>query len=271
MTIKFTRTVSFISAAFIAAIPSSMQLNAAIMAPNQNVIQTAQIDWCPQICPKGKPAGYIVDIVEAVFKDSPYKLAFQTLPWSRAIIRVRTGAVTALLSPAKKEAPDLLYPNEPIGLQRMCFYVQKGSTWTYTDESSLTGLRIGLASDTSVEELNSYIQAHPTQFHYMPYTKDYVPLSLRMLDIGRFDAFIFTYNSTVFTMRHLGLENRIQAAGCVSSAPLYLAFSPHTMEQNDLKPMMAFYDQRMKHLKKTGAISDIMTSYGLPDWTKTTP
>tara|TARA_R110002096_G_scaffold275602_2_gene469346 strand:+ start:521 stop:1324 length:804 start_codon:yes stop_codon:yes gene_type:complete len=267
MTTKLFRIITLT----VAAVILSKQLSAVIAPLNQNIIQVAQIDWCPQICPKGKPAGYIVDIVKTVFKDSPYKLEFQTLPWSRAIIRVRTGAVTALLSPAKKEAPDLLFPKEAIGLQRMCFYVQKGSKWKYTDESSLAGLQIGIATDTSIEELNNYIKKHPTQFHYMPYTKDYVPLSLRMLDIGRFDAFIFTYNSTKFTMRHLELENRIQAAGCVSSAPLYMAFSPKTSEPDTLKSMMAFYDQRMEYLKKTGVISDIMASYGLPDWTKTTP
>ncbi|NQY95482.1 MAG: hypothetical protein HRT43_15050, partial [Campylobacteraceae bacterium] len=58
-------------------------------------ISIAAIDWCPQLCPKEHKDGYIIDILEELFKNSPYTLNIKTYPWTRAIAMTRQGQVLA--------------------------------------------------------------------------------------------------------------------------------------------------------------------------------
>ncbi len=89
-------------------------------------LKIAYIDWCPQLCVGEKSEGYIIDTVKIIFKDSEYKLEFEKFPWSRAINNVRSGNYDALLSPAKKEAPDLIYPDNEVGVQKNVLLCQEG-------------------------------------------------------------------------------------------------------------------------------------------------
>ncbi|MEH6442764.1 MAG: transporter substrate-binding domain-containing protein [Oceanospirillaceae bacterium] len=227
-------------------------------------LSVASIDWCPQVCANSNMAGYITDTAEMVFKDSPYKLNIQTYPWSRSIKLVEFGEKHALLSPAKKEAPSLIFPRNEIGIQRMCFFKLASSSWEFNGLESLKGLRIGIASHTSIEELSDYADKNRHQFHYMPYHKNYIEQSLKKLKLNRLDTFLFTYNSTVFEMKEKGVFSNYKAAGCVSQAKVYLAFSPHP----DLNtgPMISYFDKRMDELRATDAISNILKKYDLNDW-----
>ncbi len=244
-----------------------MFLGAQFLAAADDTIDVAQIDWCPQICPKQEQAGYIVDVVTEAFRASPYKLKFQTLPWSRAIIRVQEGAADALLAPAKAEAPSLIYPAYHVGWQRMCFLVKDSSDWKYEGLASLRGIDIGVARNTSMTELDEYLEQNGDQFHFMPYTKDYVPLSLRMLNIGRFDTFIFTINSTLYKINQMGLKDKIKSAGCLTNTPVYMAFTPLQAKNEKMKKAAAYLDERLETMMKEGRIGVIMAKYGLPDWT----
>ncbi|MEX0298944.1 MAG: substrate-binding periplasmic protein [Kordiimonas sp.] len=239
-----------------------------LVLADETTIDVAQIDWCPQICPKQEQAGYIVDVVAEAFKDSSYKLRFQTLPWSRAIIRVQEGAAEALLSPAKAEAPGLMYPVHHVGWQRMCFLVKDNSNWKYDGLASLDGIDIGVARNTSITELDEYLAKNGDQFHFMPYTKDYVPLSLRMLNIGRFDTFIFTINSTLYKINQMGLKDKVKSAGCLTNTPVYMAFTPVSAKSEKMQKAAAYLDGRLVQMMQEGRIGAIMAKYGLPDWTK---
>lgn len=229
-------------------------------------LKIASIDWCPQLCPGKEKAGYITDTVNEIFEGSPYKADIKTYPWTRAILLARKGDVHALLSPAKAEAPELLYPENGIGVQRMCFFTKADSQWNYSGIESLRNLKIGIAYDTSVEELNSYLTQNREQFDFMPYNGTYVSKSLRKLDAGRYDMFLFTHNSVVYEMRNLGAEKNYRCAGCVFSAKVYMAFSPAESQRARVQEMMKYFDKRMDELKISGRIEQIMNRYGLEDW-----
>lgn len=226
-------------------------------------LKIASIDWCPQLCASGEQEGYVKDIVQLVFKGSPYQIQITDYPWSRSILLVRNGDAQALLSPAKAEAPSLLYPQYEVGVQRMCFFTHRRSTWEYSGVSSLIDLQIGIATDTSVEELNSFIVSHKKQFQFMPYTGTYVQKSVRKLIQGRMDAFLFTRNTTLYELSKLKAQDQIREAGCVSEAKIYMAFSPDNKQREKVEKMMKFFDQRMSQLKAQGEIEKIMQNYGL--------
>ncbi|WP_394251929.1 hypothetical protein [Vibrio profundi] len=87
-----------------------------------------------------------------------------------------------------------------------------------------------------------------------------------MLSRERLDTFLFTYNSTIFSLQQLNLESSYREAGCVSSEPIYMAFSPNPDQSEQIDELMRFFDRRMQKLKETGQIESIMESYRLADW-----
>ncbi|MEX0300353.1 MAG: substrate-binding periplasmic protein [Kordiimonas sp.] len=233
-------------------------MSTTLLADEKKPLNITQIDWCPQICPDKRNAGFLVDIVNEVFQNSPYELEFHTVPWSRAIMRVRAGTADALLSPSKSEAPELLFPKYAIGYQRMCFFTKKSSTWRFEGIESLKGVSIGMATNTSVRELEAYFTQNKAQFHTMPYTKDYVELSTNMLLSGRFDTFIFTLKSAIHQITKLGLQNKVATSGCLEEVPIYMAFAPNKAYSNEL---IEFFDNRFEYLAGTGRFDAIRSKY----------
>ena len=229
-------------------------------------LKIVSIDWCPQLCPESEYDGYVIDTVKMIFKKSPYELKIKTYPWSRAIKLVRDGKAHAILSPARMEAPDLLFPENEIGIQKMCFFTKMESKWEYSGIESLGNLKIGIAYDTSIEELNSYIAQNSDQFDFMPYNGTYIVNSLKKLDAGRFDTFLFTHNTTLYEMKMLGMENKYRLAGCVSSAKIYMAFSPEKSQTSRVERMIKYFDKKIAELKRGNKITQIMRRYDLEDW-----
>jgi len=226
-------------------------------------IKVAAIDWCPQICVDSDKPGYTVDLIKEVFKDSQYTLEINIYPWSRAIQLVSNGQYDALLAPAKKEAPTLIYPAFAVGYQQMCFFTDQKSKWLYTDENSLKEMQIGIANDTSIEELNDYIKKHPTQFQYQPYHERYVVQNAGKVLKGRIDAFLFTKNTTLHVLEQEGLASKIRNAGCVSQTDIYLAFSPVPEKQIDLTQVINYFDKQMKVFNETDVTNTIFEKYGI--------
>ena len=232
---------------------------------HQKTIKIAAIDWCPQLCIEQPVKGYVYDIVEKVYQRANYKLVIDYFPWSRAIKLVRNGSYDALLSPAKKEAPDLIYPTTPVGVQQMCFFVGSRSQWRYEDIRSLAGLRIGMATDVSIEELNTFMHSNLAQFQFQPYNDRYVEQSVKKVLKKRVDTFLFTKNTTLFELRRLGLEKQIQEVGCVSKANIYIAFSPIKKNQHHVAQLINVYEAQMASILNSGSLHEILKKYGIEE------
>lgn len=231
--------------------------------PTKTNLTIAAIDWCPQICIFEQRQGYVIEIVKEVFKGSNYNLKFQYYPWSRAIKNVTLGDADILLAPAKSEAPHLVYPDSPIGHQRMCFFVDKDSDWQYSNLNSLKGINIGIAIDSSIEELNDYRQKHPEQFQFQPYHERFIKQNALKIKKGRIDSFIFTLNTTNKILKDEGLSGEIKNAGCVSKTPIYMALTPIERKTKHIKQILLAYEKRITKLKQDGSIGKILESYNI--------
>ncbi|MFD2206107.1 substrate-binding periplasmic protein [Kiloniella antarctica] len=261
----FPRLVLLIALGFFGSVFSS----AASSFAQAETLRIASIDWCPQLCPQEDKEGYVLDTVKEIFKNSPYEIEVVTYSWTRAIHLARVGKVHALLSPAKPEAPDLLYPEQEVGTQKMCFFVKNTSPWKYEGITSLRDQKIGIAIDTSIEELNTFIKEHKDKFFFSPYGTDYLEHSFNMIERGRLDSFIFTYNSTVYSLLQRKLVDRIKSAGCVSSGNIYMAFTPDKQQRAFVLDAMRYFDKKMTELVRKEEIANIMRNYGLPSWKNT--
>jgi len=231
----------------------------------KEIISIAAIDWCPQICPKEERNGYILDIVKQTFKDSKYQLDVQYYPWSRAIKMVKEGKVDGLLSPAKAEAPSLIYPENEVGIQKMCFFTLANSKWQYTGLNSLKDQQIGVSKDASIEELNSYLALHPEQFQSQPYVDRFIEQNVKKLLKKRIDSFLFTYNTTKFELTRLKLWDKVREAGCVSLAKVYLAFSPK-IKNSRMNQIISVFNKHNEQVYLNNNLASIMANYELKNW-----
>lgn len=227
----------------------------------KQIIKIAAIDWCPQLCPRESIPGYVLELVEQVFANSQYQLVIDYYPWSRAIKNVRYGLSDALLSPAKLEAPDLVYPEQAVGKQTMCFFTNAQRNWRYTGTASLRNMQIGIARDTPIQELSSYLAAHPKQFQFQPYHKRFVLQNAIKLQKKRIDAFVFTRRTSEFELHKQGMLEHVKNAGCTGSTNIYMAFTPAKAKKMQINTIKAFFDQRMQTLRASGFVEQLEQSY----------
>ena len=226
-------------------------------------IKVAAIDWCPQICNDKLRPGYTVELIKEIYQGSEYQLQIDIFPWSRAIKYVSEGKYDALLAPAKKEAPQLVFPRFGVEMQRMCFFTSTNEDWLFKGELSLVNKQIGIAYDTSIEELNDYIKKHPEQFQFQPYHERYVSQNAKKVLKGRIDAFLFTKNTTILELKKAALEQSIKSAGCVSQAEIYLAFTANKNKSEKVTSAIRFFEYRLELLVKSGYKDKLYQKYGI--------
>lgn len=238
-----------------------------ISTDKKSIVKIAMIDWCPALCPGKKNPGYIYEIVQEVFKDSKYKTEYKTIsPWTRSIESVMVGKRHALLSPVKPEAPKLVYPQHEIGIQRTCFFVKQEDKWNFDGEKSLLNKRIiAVIKDNSLLEYDNFVKMNPKTFHYLNFN-NYIERALKMIDARRINTLTFTKTETEYYLHQQGLSKLYRNAGCVSSAKLYMGFSP--VDRVYTRELVLFFDKRMAAIKQTDTIPRIMKKYGLNDWNK---
>ncbi|EAR62057.1 hypothetical protein [Neptuniibacter caesariensis] len=146
------------------------------------------------------------------------------------------------------------------------FFNDIDSQWHFTGIDSLANKQFGLANDTSLEELNSYLAENPEQFQFQPYHERYLIQQARKVKRGRIEAFLFTYNSTIYELKKRGIAEQFKSAGCVTNAQSYMAFTPKVDHTMRIKRMMERFDREIIRLRENGFIRQTLQSYGLPDW-----
>lgn len=238
----------------------------AIQKTDQEIIKVAAIDWCPQLCNDPERPGYVSEILSLVMGSSPFIIDAETLSWSRAIYQVRKGRKLILLSPAKAEAPDLIYPDYEIGVQRMCFFTRVDNPWNFTAPDSLKNMVIGIGSDTSIPVLNEYIKNKSYNFQAMHYDHNFIDKNLKMLDSHRIDAFIFTQSSAFYELRKRGLAEKYKVAGCVSQEKIYMALTNDPRYQARVEALRAHFDTNISQLYASGEINRILQKYEIDPW-----
>ena len=222
------------------------------------------IDWCPQICIEDKTMdGYIVEVFDLVSEQLDIDFKKEVVPWSRGIVDVNNGKALALAAPAKAEAPTLVYPKIPIGIQKMCFFVEASSTWRYVDTGSLMNRQIGVANETSIEELNDFRLSHPELFQAQPYHERFLEQNVGKLLKKRIDTFIFTRNSMLYYLDHSPYKGQIKEVGCVSSSPVYIAFSPHQSLKEISAAVSSAFDQQMIVIANNGKLDEVLSHYNV--------
>jgi len=231
-------------------------------------------DWCPLICESEKPGvlaknpGVVVEIVKAIFEEKGHRIIYGAPPWSRAIFETRKGNYTGILAALKNDAPDFIYPEEPVGTNRMCFYVKAPNPWRYQGTDSLTTLVLGVVQDYAYDngQVDEYIKQNRTAQNGLVQavaSKNGLAQNFNNLELNRVNAILDEYRVVDWYLKNNNLTGKYQQAGCLEEVKMYVGFSP-ALEQS---PRYAtLFSQGIEALRRSGRLQAILAKYGLKDW-----
>lgn len=223
--------------------------------------------WCPYNCQRGTESeGYIVDLAREIFEKAGIQVQYRVVAWERAIEDVRQGYSTGVIGVEKREADDLVFPDEEVGASTFAFYVRKGDPWYYKGLSSLDGKRVGLPVAYGLQpDMKEYFKRHWWSVK-LQYVRGPFPsrLNVKKLVANRIDIALDDINVIRHTASVLKLEDEIRFAGAEEEfTKMYIAFSPAISNAKEYANILS---QGIRELRQSGRLANILSKYGLRDW-----
>ncbi len=208
--------------------------------------------------------GFSIEILQSVARLQGWKLKFEVMPFSRQVIATRKGQVDGMIAIFKTDAPDLLFPNQPIGQASNCFFALDKSDFRFPDRTSLDDYKIGVTNGFTYGLVDQYIAENIGKniISLSGDDKDVLTRLINMLQENRIDTFIEAETVVNYHLQEKGIKN-IKNVGCTRTLKAFIAFSPSL--QNSKKRITAF-DQTVKQLRSSGQLQKILEKYGVKDW-----
>ena len=236
------------------------------------VISIRADQWCPYNCKPGadKP-GYMIEIAQVVFKKAGHTVDYQELNWSRAILETREGKHAAIVGAAKGDAPDFMFPDEPLGVMQNVFWAKKGTTWRFQGVESLQQVRLGVIQDYDYGEIiNAYVEEHQKNTLQVQIVSgtDGLEINIRKLERGRINVTLEDQNVFAMKASELGKLELFENIGpggeqSVEENFVYLAFSPANPKSKEYAQILS---EGIKAIRASGDLQRILARYGLKDW-----
>ena len=222
--------------------------------------------WCPYNCAPGAPhPGFAVEIAQDVFANAGYHVTYQALGWARCIEDARAGRFTAIIGAIPSDAPDFIYPSQPIGISTDGYAVRKGDPFQFTDEHSFDGRVLGTVRSYSFAgAAGAYIAAHANDSRRIEFVSgdDALQKNLAKLLAGRVDVVLDDENVLRNTVAEKGLDAKVTLVHGPSVDPVFIAFSPADPAAKSLAHML---DDGVARLRAGGVLATILATYHLRD------
>ena len=225
-------------------------------------------EWAPfNIKPDAQPEGYMVDIAREVFKKQGIEVAYKVVTWQRALEGTKNGEYTAAIGPTRLKAPYLIFPEEPLAINRLSFWVKKGNPWRYTGRDSINSVSLGLVEGYDYRQwLNTYALNNRHDLRKVQFVAGNTPLemNLRKLVAGRIGAMVDNEATVIFTAAALGMLDKIQLAGKdYEPSYIFIGFSPKHPRSSEYARMLS---EGIRDLRRNGRLQQLLAVYGLKDW-----
>ena len=226
-------------------------------------------DWRPYIFEVNgtvdayKP-GFSIEIVNAVFNRMGHQITYKTAPFLRQIAETGNGKYLALAGIYQQEAPELLYPQEPIGMTQNCFYTKTSNSWIFSDIGQLAGIVIAIIDGYVYGEIDGYLESENEKI--IALTGDETKMMERLVglvEIDRAQAFVQDTAVAEYYFKSKGIQHQFKSAGCLSSIPSMIGFAPN--DPRSIKLIREF-DRQISKLRESGELELILSKYGFSDW-----
>ncbi len=244
-----------------------MLFKTAIAAEPLTTIQVVADPYCPYNCAVDAPQiGYVVELIRLIYEPTGYVVAYQTIPWSRALQAVERGTFSAAIGASRGTGSTLVLPKHSVGVIRTGFIKRKGDQWRYMDHSSLVDVTLGVVANYDYgPKMNAYLKDNSDNTKVLRLRgEDAVKRNLLLLERGRIDTFLEDFNVGLYMARKLGIQQHLSMDDFYGDAlPIYLGFSP---ARPDAQHLADLYDAGIRKLRNNGQLDVLLSRYGLADW-----
>jgi polar amino acid transport system substrate-binding protein len=246
----------------------ALLLAPAAPAPAQGPTLAAD-PWCPYNCAPGEDRsggeGFAIEAARLIFARAGLEVDYQILPWTRTLLEVRAGRLDAAVGASRPEAPDFVFPDEPIGRSDNGFFVRSEAPWVYLGPESLRGLRIALIADYDYGEPLASLAAELAGSPGVVVTQgnDALERNFLMLACGRVDLVVCDVAVGEHFLKNFPGRDAVRFAGAQGEPdPIYIAFSPARPRAREYARI---FDQGWRELRASGELRAILERYGLKE------
>ncbi len=234
---------------------------------NTHTINIAADPWCPYNCEPSSPQpGIMIDIAKEALALSGYTLNYKLLNWARAKSLTKSGQLDGVVGMGYGKETSKLYhfPKTALGESQICFYQRVEEDWQYNDVRSLDNKVFGW--------INNYGYPHPPLDRWIAKHQNSSKITtiagknthsrlFKLLQIKRIDTFAEDKTVIAYELLKSGLQRTIKSAGCLQELEkVFIVFSLHAPKREAWANAL---DSGVTALKKSGRLSEILSTYGL--------
>lgn len=224
--------------------------------------------WCPYICEHTENPGYIVELVQAVFKIHNVDVGLQIIPLARAIKLTKDNNVDMISGFTEEhvETYKLARNQLSVGSFANDFFVYRKNQWRYTSEQKLAeyltkrnkiGIIKGYVYGTYIDQL---IIAKPNSF-FVAHGDSPLNQNIQMLIHGRINILLDTRNTVLYEARKNAVEGLVYAGSHGENVLLYIGLSPNFLAEHK-----KILNDGITEFRNNGKLDLILKKYGITDW-----
>lgn len=205
-----------------------------------------------------EPAGYAIELLVEVFGDVHYTM----LPWQESLSNVTKGKADAVIGAAKDEAPDLVFPSEPVAHVDYGVFTLADHPFVYSPETLKSARWAVIKGYSYWPALDALVAAgapNVTVFGGANALAD----AVEALHEGRID--LFPESKPVFAWAVQEQEYSVDSfTSCHSEDGgfIYVAFTKDAHGQE----LALRWDTQIAALRASDKLPAILARYNVPDW-----
>lgn len=207
-----------------------------------------------------KLVGVAIELVEDVFKDSPYQLEFVPVStWGRALEEVSQGRIDIILPPYLTE-PRLktyIFSNDPFLMDKTVLFTRKGEKLDVHNVNDLKKYSgVAIINDSFGDEFDNLAAKGELKVSRVSKTEQCFNFLLR----GRADYLVAGLSAGISVAKTMGIENEISIHEVpIIQTGLYIAVSKKSKLNNDL--VMKLINDKIVELKKKEVLLNTEKKY----------
>ncbi len=243
----------------------------AAPAATADTISIRADEWLPYNGATSRnPAGYMIEMADAIAKANGHTIDYRTMPWKDALEATRKGDHDCVVGALKSDAEGFAFAAKPWGKSQNAFYGLNDSAWKFESLDSLSNVRLAVIEGYSyTEELDAYIakyKADPKRIVMVKPIGRAIVNMISQVSNKRADVLIDDVNVVMNAVIKLELNDRIVQLG-VANQPneIYVACTPANPKGKKYADM---FSAGTEQLRKSGQLDAMLRKYLVPDWQK---
>ena len=224
--------------------------------------------WCPYNCnPDDKKPGYGIEIVKTIFENAGHRIDYANMNWADSIARTRKREFTAIIGATNHDAPDFIFPNEPIGMSSITYAIRiddKSIIHSVNDlKDKLLGVIDAYSYNPSVDTYIANSRLDAKKIHVSA-GDDALETNINLLLNKKLDVVCDDTNVLFYKTNKMSVFSKLKMGRDKGNlTKIYLAFSP---SHPKAKAYAALLDKGIIELRSNGKLKLILQKYGLSDW-----